>query len=215
MVEGGTLLRCYIRIGYRGFESLSLRQSSRDLPTLNPYRSVFPLGKFLIILIVATLVASFFLLEQKTSTVYLPLNQQGKGLLSLALAPHVTKIVARPSMEMVEAGAATPLHFMILDKRTLNVYRMVVKTGEKIKAPWDGWIYPVAFVPDLVFLEGNAIHGPEGHVNPAVWIVLQDEKGNFFHESWVFARDTAQTAWDHQRYDLTFLGPTESLEGDS
>ncbi|HIJ83702.1 MAG TPA: hypothetical protein HPQ00_05800, partial [Magnetococcales bacterium] len=157
------------------------------------------LGKFFVLLIIATSVLSVFLLEQKTSTVYLPLNQQEKSLLSLALAPHVTKIVARPSMEMVQSGAETPLHFMILDKRTLNVYRMVVKTGEKIKAPWDGWIHPVAFVPDLVFLEGTAIHGPEGHVNPAVWIVLQDEKSNPFHESWVFSRDTAQTAWDHQR----------------
>ncbi|MBF0131158.1 MAG: hypothetical protein HQL75_01035 [Magnetococcales bacterium] len=172
------------------------------------------MGKFLIVLIVATLVLSVFLLEQKTSKVYLTLGQQeGKGLLSLA--PHVTKIVARPDSEMIASGAATPLHFMILDKRTLNVYRMVVKTGEKIKAPWDGWIYPVAFVPDLVILEGVARHGPEGHVNPAVWITLQDEKGNPFHESWVFSRDTAQTAWDHQRYDLTFLGPAESIEGDS
>ncbi|MBF0108801.1 MAG: hypothetical protein HQL76_06470 [Magnetococcales bacterium] len=173
------------------------------------------MGKIFFFLAIAAIVLAAPLLEQKTSTVYLPLNQQGKGLLSLALAPHVTKIVARPSEEMIATGVGAPLHFMILDKRTLNVYRMVVKTGEKIKAPWDGWIHPVVFVPDLVFLEGTAIHGPEGHVNPAVWIVLQDEKGNPFHESWVFSRDTAQTAWDHQRYDLTFLGPTESIEGDS
>ncbi|MBF0140859.1 MAG: hypothetical protein HQL74_11345 [Magnetococcales bacterium] len=170
------------------------------------------MGKFLLSLIVVTLIISVFLLGQKTSKVYLTLGKQGKEMLSLA--PHVTKITARPSQDMIGAPAV-PLHFMILDKRTLNVYRMMVKTGEKIKAPWDGWIYPVAYVPDLVLLEGTALHGPEGHVNPAVWIVLQDEQGNPFHESWVFSRDTAQTAWDHQRYDLTFLGPVESTEGDS
>jgi len=73
--------------------------------------------------------------------------------------------------------------------------------------PWGGRLWAVAFAPDLLIDNGKAVHGPEGHVNPAVWVRLEDQTGKTVHEGWLFARDPALTAWDDPRYDMTFVGP--------
>lgn len=128
----------------------------------------------------------------------------------LPLAPHVTQINARPSEVMMEEEQGRPLRFRILSKRTLEIREWEVKVGEVLEAPWGGRLQVHAFVPDLLILEKQAVHGPEGHVNPAVWVAVTDQRGEMLHESWLFSRDPAQTAWDHPRYDLTFLGPVSA-----
>lgn len=127
----------------------------------------------------------------------------------LPLAPHVRTSRARPAADMTTKSVGVFTRFMVLDKRTLKVHRLVASVGKRHPAPWGGAIYPIAFVSDLVIRDGEAMHGPEGHFNPAVWVQLEDEKAQSLYEGWLFARDSAQTAWDHLRFDLIFLGVAE------
>ncbi|MBF0158231.1 MAG: hypothetical protein HQL58_01785 [Magnetococcales bacterium] len=131
----------------------------------------------------------------------------------LPLAPHVVTIKARPTPDMVQEYRRAPMRFMLLDKRTLHVHRVDVAVGERRPGPWGGWIEVQAFVPDLLIRDGRVVHGPEGHVNPVVWVLVLDGVGNIMHEGWMFARDSAQTAWDHRRFDLTFVGAVAALRG--
>ncbi len=103
------------------------------------------------------------------------------------------------------------MRFRVVDKRTLIVQQLAVPVGGEVAAPWGGWLKPIAFVPDLVIRDGIALHGPEGHVNPVVWVILEDDMKDPIHKGWMFARDNAQTAWDHPRYDINFLGMDENL----
>ncbi len=146
--------------------------------------------------------------DQKQESAYLSLAVHEKD--RLPLAPHVLTVRARPTAAMVAEQAGVPLRFMVLDKRTLKIHRLVAPVGQRYAAPWGGALYPMAFVQDLVIREGQAIHGPEGYFNPAVWVLLEDGNGQPLHEGWLFVRDSAQTAWDHPRYDLAFLGVAES-----
>lgn len=132
----------------------------------------------------------------------------------LPLAPHVLTVKARPTPEMMTEWPGAVMGFRILDKRTLRVEHLRVAVGEEGLAPWEGWLKVVAYVPDLLVREGEAIHGPEGHVNPASWIQLRDDRGQLLHEGWVFYRDSAQTAWDDPRFDVTFLGRMSAAEGE-
>lgn len=150
--------------------------------------------------------------EQKQESAYLSLQVREQD--RLPLAPHVLTIRARPTVAMSSEHIGTPLHFMVLDKRTLKIHRLVAPVGQRHLAPWGGSLYPMAFVRDLILRDGRALHGPEGYFNPAVWILLEDGNGQPLHEGWLFARDSAQTAWDHPRYDLTFLGVAESTKSD-
>ena len=143
-------------------------------------------------------------LEARNKEVYLPLELSNRERLSLA--PHVVQAKARPTMEMVEASAGIPLRFRVLDKRTLRIYRLDVAVGGRHAAPWGGTIQPQAYVSDLAIREGQAEHGPEGHVNPVAWVALYDDQEKLLHEGWMFVRDSAQTAWDHPRFDLNLLG---------
>ncbi len=147
--------------------------------------------------------------EQPQKSVYLSLEYHEKG--RLPVSPHIIEAKARPTQEMVKESLGIGLRFMVLDKRTLTVHQLVVPTGDRVAAPWGGWLRPTAFVPDLVIRDGEALHGPEGHVNPVVWVVLEDKLEDTLHEGWMFARDSAQTAWDHPRYDITFLGMDDSV----
>ena len=146
--------------------------------------------------------------EPKQETSYLSLEVRERD--RLPLAPHVLASRASPTSAMTEEHKGASLRFMILDKRTLKIHRVEAPVGQRIAAPWGGALYPIAFVNDLTIREGRALHGPEGYFNPAVWVVLEDGNGQPLHEGWLFARDSAQTAWDHPRYDLTFLGMVES-----
>lgn len=150
--------------------------------------------------------------EKKQESAYLSLQVREQD--RLPLAPHVLTIRARPTAAMSAEHVGTPLHFMVLDKRTLKIHRLVAPVGQHHLAPWGGSLYPTAFVRDLVLRDGRALHGPEGYFNPAVWVLLEDSHGQPLHEGWLFARDSAQTAWDHPRYDLTFLGVAESTKSD-
>ncbi|MBF0152362.1 MAG: hypothetical protein HQL64_01270 [Magnetococcales bacterium] len=125
----------------------------------------------------------------------------------LPLAPHVLALRARPSVAVVKENTGLPMAFSLLDKRTLVVKRLEVRVGDRHEGPWGGWLEIVAFMSDLLLQDGMAVHGPEGHVNPAVWVSVTDPKEQVLHEGWFFSRDPAQTAWDHPRFDLTFLGP--------
>ncbi|MBF0271530.1 MAG: hypothetical protein HQL98_05555 [Magnetococcales bacterium] len=124
----------------------------------------------------------------------------------LPLAPHVHQLRARPDEAMARATTGLPMRFRLMDKRTMRIDQLVIAVGELHATPWGGWILPRAYAPDLVIREGEAVHGPEGHVNPAVWVELKNSDQKSFYEGWLFARDSAQTAWDHPRFDLTFLG---------
>ncbi|MBF0359211.1 MAG: hypothetical protein HQL70_11455 [Magnetococcales bacterium] len=146
--------------------------------------------------------------EQTKDKVFLSLEYREKG--RLPVAPHVIDAKAKPTQDMVVDSDGTELRFMVLDKRTLVVQQLIVPVGGEVAAPWGGVIAPTAFVSDLVIRDGRAYHGPEGHVNPVVWVVLEDEAREKIHEGWMFVRDTAQTAWDNPRYDLTFLGMDDS-----
>ncbi|MBF0455727.1 MAG: hypothetical protein HQL72_13040 [Magnetococcales bacterium] len=146
--------------------------------------------------------------EEPKESAYLSLEYNEKG--RLPVSPHIIEAHAKPSQSMISESREIPLRFMILDKRTLQVHRLIVPTGGRVAAPWGGWLLPTAFVRDLVIRDGVAYHGPEGHVNPVVWVVLQDNSESILHEGWLFARDSALTAWDHPRYDLSFLGVDES-----
>ncbi|MEO5352104.1 MAG: DUF2155 domain-containing protein [Magnetococcus sp. XQGC-1] len=146
--------------------------------------------------------------EPKQESSYLSLEVRERD--RLPLAPHVLASRARPTAAMTEEHKGVSLRFMILDKRTLKIHRVVAPVGQRIPAPWGGALYPVAFANDLTIREGRAMHGPDGYFNPAVWVVLEDGNGQPLHEGWLFVRDSAQTAWDHPRYDLTFLGMVES-----
>ncbi|MBF0161793.1 MAG: hypothetical protein HQL88_05850 [Magnetococcales bacterium] len=141
--------------------------------------------------------------EQKQESTYLALDTRGRD--RLPLSPHVLTNRARPSATMAVEHPGLALRFRALDKRTLKIHNLVASVGQRQIAPW-GALYASAFVPDLVIRDGQALHGPEGYFNPAVWVVLEDGNGQPLHEGWLFARDSAQTAWDHARYDLTFLG---------
>ncbi|MBF0425114.1 MAG: hypothetical protein HQL66_04765 [Magnetococcales bacterium] len=127
----------------------------------------------------------------------------------LPLAPHVLTLRARPSVAAVKENVKLPMAFSLLDKRTLVVKRLEVRVGDRFSGPWGGGLEVVAFMPDLLLQDGMAVHGPEGHVNPAVWVSVTDAQEKVLHESWLFSRDPAQTAWDHPRFDLTFLGPVD------
>ncbi|MEO5330416.1 MAG: hypothetical protein H7839_00205 [Magnetococcus sp. YQC-5] len=124
----------------------------------------------------------------------------------LPLAPHIHQLRARPDDAMVKTSAGLPMTFRLLDKRTMRIAQMVIAVGELHAGPWGGWIAPLAYAPDLLIRDGEAVHGPEGHVNPAVWVELRSQDQKKFYEGWFFDRDSAQTAWDHPRFDLTFLG---------
>ena len=113
-------------------------------------------------------------------------------------------------MTMAAEQLGVPLRFRVLDKRTLKIHRLVALVGQRHTAPW-GALYATAFAPDLMIQEGLALHGPDGYINPATWVLLEDFNGQPLHEGWLFARDSAQTAWDHRRYDLTFLGVGEKI----
>ncbi|WP_130472929.1 hypothetical protein [Candidatus Magnetaquicoccus inordinatus] len=127
----------------------------------------------------------------------------------LPLSPHVINNRAKPTASMLDPNKGTPLRFMVLDKRTLKIHRLEAPVGKRVIAPWGGALYPMAFVNDLVIQEGRPGHGPDGYINPAVWVTLEDNNGQPLHEGWLFERDSAQTAWDHPRFDLTFLGKVE------
>lgn len=146
--------------------------------------------------------------EQKSQPAYISLDFHKRD--RLPLAPHVGTIRARPTAAMASKSAGTYVRFMVLDKRTLRIYRLVASVGKRAPVPWGGTLYPKAFVSDLVIRNGVALHGPEGHFNPVVWVQLEDEMSQPLHEGWMFARDSAQTAWDHPRFDLTFLGMSET-----
>lgn len=124
----------------------------------------------------------------------------------LPLAPHIHQLRARPDDAMIRASAGLTMLFRLLDKRTMRINQMEIVVGEIHAAPWGGLIVPIAYAPDLLIRNGEAVHGPEGHVNPAVWVELKSQDHKKFHEGWFFDRDSAQTAWDHPRFDLTFLG---------
>ncbi|MEO5340124.1 MAG: DUF2155 domain-containing protein [Magnetococcus sp. MYC-9] len=145
--------------------------------------------------------------EQKQEPAYLSLEVRDRD--RLPLAPHALVSRARPTAAMTADHTGASLRFMILDKRTLKILRLVAPVGQRSHTPW-GVLYPVAFAPDLIIREGLAVHGPEGYFNPAVWVLLEDANGQPLHEGWLFARDSAQTAWDHPRYDVTFLGMAET-----
>ncbi|MBF0438139.1 MAG: hypothetical protein HQL93_03355 [Magnetococcales bacterium] len=130
--------------------------------------------------------------------------------LRLPLAPHIHQLRARPEQSMLNASVGMGMRFRLLDKRTLRVDQLVISVGELHAGPWGGWIIPLAYASDLVIRDGEAVHGHEGHVNPAVWVELKNHDQKLFYEGWLFARDSAQTAWDHPRFDLTFLGPEEA-----
>ena len=153
------------------------------------------------------------LLEPQSESTYLTLNYGGKE--RLPLSPHVHAVRARPTLAMIEENPGTFLRFLVLDKRTLAIHPLVATVGSRRLAPWGGALYPVAFVSDLVIREGEAVHGPQGHFNPAVWVLLEDENAKLLHEGWMFARDSTQTAWDHPRYDLIFLGTTDTAPKES
>jgi hypothetical protein len=146
--------------------------------------------------------------EQPKERVYLSVEYREKG--RLPVAPHVIDAKAKPTTDMVAASSGIELRFMVLDKRTLVVQQLIVPVGGEATAPWGGFILPTAYVSDLIIRDGRAYHGPEGHVNPVVWVVLEDDAREKIHEGWMFVRDTAQTAWDNPRYDLTFLGMDDS-----
>lgn len=137
--------------------------------------------------------------------VYVPLEPETRS--RLPQAPHVELIRARPSEEMIKSHSGEQMRFRLLDKRTLQIKLMDIPVGQPWEGPWGGWMHAISFVPDLLLREGQAVHGPEGHVNPAVWVMINDGEGVPLHESWLFSRDTAQTAWDHPRYDISFVGP--------
>ncbi|MBF0214230.1 MAG: hypothetical protein HQM00_11835 [Magnetococcales bacterium] len=124
----------------------------------------------------------------------------------LPLAPHVHQLRARPDEAMARSTTGLPMRFRLMDRRTMRIDQLVIAVGELHATPWGGWILPRAYAPDLMIRDGEAVHGPEGHVNPAVWVELQNQDRKSFYEGWLFARDSAQTAWDHPRFDLTFLG---------
>ncbi len=136
--------------------------------------------------------------------IYIELDTRDKAL--LPLAPHVAALYARPTPEMIQEHVRVPVRFMVLDKRTLRVQEIRVPVGEKRPGPWGGWLEVKAYVPDLLIRDRQAIHGPEGHVNPVVWVVLLNGVGSVMYEGWMFARDSSQMAWDHTRFDVTFVG---------
>ncbi|MGN7613258.1 hypothetical protein ACQZV8_14370 [Magnetococcales bacterium HHB-1] len=147
---------------------------------------------------------SAFIPRMEVQERYLSLSSKEKS--RLPIAPHALKFHARPSQQMIQLSQGKHLKFRVLDKRTLNVHTIKVRVGERIKTPWQGFLSPQAFVPDLMIRQKEARHGDEGHVNPAVWVKLEDEQERLLHEGWFFSRDTAQTTWDHFRFDITFLG---------
>ncbi|MEO5362539.1 MAG: DUF2155 domain-containing protein [Magnetococcus sp. DMHC-8] len=147
--------------------------------------------------------------EQRQESAYLALDARDRD--RLPLAPHVLNLRARPTAAMSAEQTGVALRFMVLDKRTLKIHRLVTPVGQRYEAPWGGALYPTAYAHDLIIREGRAMHGPEGYFNPAVWVVLEDSNGQPLHEGWFFTRDSAQTAWDHPRYDVTFLGVAESV----
>ncbi|MBF0134688.1 MAG: hypothetical protein HQL65_00465 [Magnetococcales bacterium] len=143
--------------------------------------------------------------EPETSDTFVVLEAQKQE--RLPLAPHVLTLKARPTVAMARNSTGLPMAFSLLDKRTLVVKRLEIRVGDRLGGPWGGWLEVVAYMPDLLLHEGVVVRGPEGHVNPAVWVAVTDPKDQVMHEGWFFSRDPAQTAWDHQRFDLTFLGP--------
>ncbi|MBF0446625.1 MAG: DUF2155 domain-containing protein [Magnetococcales bacterium] len=156
-----------------------------------------------------SLLLSGCLPEEPKESVLLTLEYNEKG--RLPVSPHIISARAEPNPEMIQGSQGVPLAFRVLDKRTLQIYRLSARAGDRIEAPWGGWLTPIAFVADLVIQDGVALHGPEGHVNPVVWVLLEDKNGKQLHKGWMFARDGAQTAWDHPRYDMTFLGVGDQL----
>ncbi len=136
-------------------------------------------------------------------------TQETSKVPRLPLAPHINRLRARPTERMVSESRGINMRFRLLDKRTLRIDQLVIAVGDLHAGPWGGWIAPLAYASDLVVRDGVAVHGQEGHVNPAVWVELRNMEQVKFFEGWLFARDSAQTAWDHPRFDLTFLGADE------
>ncbi|NGZ05261.1 MAG: DUF2155 domain-containing protein [Magnetococcales bacterium] len=153
--------------------------------------------------------------EPTTKSKFLSLESNTNKTPRLPLAPHVHQLHARPTDAMARASTGLPMRFRLLDKRTMRIDQLVIAVGELHATPWGGWLLPRAYAPDLVIRDGEAVHGPEGHVNPAVWVELKNSDRKSFHEGWLFARDSAQTAWDHPRFDLTFLGHADTPQVDA
>ncbi|MBF0610696.1 MAG: DUF2155 domain-containing protein [Magnetococcales bacterium] len=159
-----------------------------------------------VLIVCCGMIASALAGEEKT-IIYTPTEPE--SISRLPLAPHVKLIRARPADEMIKSNQGKKMRFRILDKRTMQTKLMELAVGLPVEGPWGGTLQVAAYVPDLLLQDGKAIHGPEGHVNPAVWVVINDAEGVPLHESWLFARDSAQTAWDHPRFDLSFIGPVQ------
>ncbi|MEG3640983.1 hypothetical protein [Magnetococcus sp. PR-3] len=154
--------------------------------------------------LVVMLLLSGCLQDPEPREVYKSLEQARQD--RLPVAPHVAKLQARPSKAMIHGSQGTAVRFQVLDKRTLKIHAFVVSTGEPTATPWNGGILVHAYVPDLLIYQKRAIHGPDGHINPAVWVELRDRESTLLYEGWLFFRDGAQVAWDHPRFDLTFKG---------
>ncbi|MBF0127865.1 MAG: DUF2155 domain-containing protein [Magnetococcales bacterium] len=167
---------------------------------------------WLILMLVAGIAVGYYqqMPTPRSQAKFVPVNTRDTNKTPrLPLAPHIHEMHARPDAIMTHASAGKPMRFRLLDKRTMRIDQLSISVGEIHAAPWGGWIAPLAYAPDLVVRDGEAAHGREGHVNPAVWVELRNQEKKKFHEGWMFARDSAQTAWDHPRFDLTFLGPEE------
>lgn len=153
--------------------------------------------------------------EQETRETYITLDkEQRKERVKppkLPVSPHVEAITARPTAEMERESIGVDVLFRTLDKRTLRVKEHSVRVGDRIEAPWGGAVMPLAYVPDLLIRDHAAQHGPHGHVNPAVWVKLTDQRNQTLFEGWLFSRDPALTAWEHPRFDLTFKGSPGQL----
>ncbi|ABK44720.1 hypothetical protein Mmc1_2219 [Magnetococcus marinus MC-1] len=162
------------------------------------------MAKWYVWMVMATLPLSGCLEDPAPREVYKSLEQARQD--RLPVAPHVTQVQARPSKEMVHSSRGVPVRFQVLDKRTLKIHAFVVSVGEPTAAPWNGGVLVHAFVPDLLIYQSQAIHGPDGHINPAVWLELRGRDHQLLYEGWLFVRDGSQVAWDHPRFDLTFKG---------
>ncbi|MBF0622547.1 MAG: hypothetical protein HQL54_11540 [Magnetococcales bacterium] len=156
------------------------------------------------LLLVLVLILTGCLEEPEAKERYISLEPHHRE--QLPLAPHVIKKQGLPNQTMIKESQGIDLRFKLLDKRTLVITKIEVPVGGVWQGPWKGTMEPVAFIPDLVIQSGQAMRGEEGHVNPAVWVRVSDNDGDMIHEGWFFVRDHAQTAWDHHRFDLMFMG---------
>ncbi|MBF0308156.1 MAG: hypothetical protein HQL56_01330 [Magnetococcales bacterium] len=133
-------------------------------------------------------------------------NEPTEGIPRLPLAPHAERFQAVPTPDMAARNKGAKLRFLVLDKRTLQVNTIEIGISQEVAAPWGGTLEATAFEPSLLIGDGMALRGREGHVNPAVWVIMRDQTGEMLHEGWLFSRDVSQTAWDHPRFDISFIG---------